>query len=364
MTKIQSVETFTTRYVSVVRVRTDDGMEGYGQVAPYNADVTAMVLHRQIAPHVLGADPTDIGALVERCVVGEHKFPGSYVCRAVGGIDTALYDWLGKQQGKSVSELLGGTKRRLPVYGSSMRRDITPEAEAERLVRLQQEKGFEAFKIRIANNFGNDVDRWPGRTEAIIPTVRMAIGDETELLADANSGFSPKRAIEVGRMLEQYGVGHFEEPCPYPELEWTAEVAAALTIPVSQGEQECDLAQFRRMIRMKAADIVQPDVCYIGGISRTLAVAKMAEGAGLPCTPHAANRSMVTLFTMHLQAAIPNAGHFMEFSIEDAPWLDGLFASDPFKVVDGQVDIPAGPGWGVDIHPDWLAKAEHTISTL
>jgi L-alanine-DL-glutamate epimerase-like enolase superfamily enzyme len=245
-----------------------------------------------------------------------------------------------------------------------MRRDITPADEAERLVKLRQEQGSRAFKIRVGNNFGNDVDRWPGRTEAIVPTVRKAIGDDCELLCDANSGFTPKRAIEVGHMLEEHHVGHFEEPCPYPELEWTAEVAAALAIPVSQGEQEVDLAQFRRMIRMGAADIVQPDVCYVGGISRALRVARMAQDAGLPCTPHAANRSMVSVFTLHLQSALPNAGPFMELSIEDAPWLDGLFATDPFEVKDGHVAVPSAPGWGVEIRPEWLASAERQVSTL
>ena len=164
-------------------------------------------------------------------------------------------------------------------------------------------------------------------------------------------------------MLEDNAIGHFEEPCPYPELEWTAEVADALFIPVSQGEQEVDLAQFRRMIRMKAADMVQPDVCYVGGISRCLKVARMAQAAGLPCTPHSANLSMVALFTLHLQTALSNASHFMEFGIEDSPWVQGLFASDPFKVVDGHVEVPAGPGWGVEINQSWLANANRQISS-
>jgi L-alanine-DL-glutamate epimerase-like enolase superfamily enzyme len=363
MSKVTSVETFSTQNIAIVRITTEDGLEGWGQVAPYQADITAQILHRQMAPQVLGADPSDVDGLVEKCVIGAHKFPGSYTCRAVAGIDTALWDIAARRAGKSVSELLGGTKTSIPVYGSSMRRDITPEDEAERLARLRDEKGFGAFKIRVGNNFGNDVDRWPGRTEAIVPAVRRAIGDEVELLCDANSGFTPRRAIEVGRMLEDNRVGHFEEPVPYPELEWAAEVAAALDVPVSQGEQEVDLAQFRRMIRMGAADIVQPDVCYVGGISRARAVARMAEAAGLDCTPHAANRSMVTVFTIHLQAALPNAGHFMEFSIEDTPWLDDLFASDPFTVTNGRVAVPSGPGWGVEISENWLSKAERQVST-
>ena len=97
--------------MGLVRVRTDDGAEGWGQVSTYHADITATVLHRQVAPHVLGQDATDIGALVDHVIDREHKFPGSYIKRAVGGLDTALWDLRGKVEGKSVCELLGGTPR-------------------------------------------------------------------------------------------------------------------------------------------------------------------------------------------------------------------------------------------------------------
>ena len=101
-------------------------------------------------------------------------------------------------------------------------------------------------------------------------------------------------------MLEDNGVCHFEEPCPYWELEWTAEVAAALDVPVAGGEQDVDLAQWQRMIAMPAVDIVQHDICYVGALTRALRVAAMADEAGLPCVPHSANRSMVTVFTLHM----------------------------------------------------------------
>src|SRR4051812_48775387 len=97
--KICSIETFSTKQISIVRVRTEDGQEGYGQIAPYNADISALVLHRQIAPHALGADASQIDTIVNRCIEAEHKFPGSYVCRAVGGLDTALWDLRGKIAG-------------------------------------------------------------------------------------------------------------------------------------------------------------------------------------------------------------------------------------------------------------------------
>ena len=211
-----------------------------------------------------------------------------------------------------------------------MKRDITPEAEAERFLRLRDRFGFDAFKFRVGAECGQDVDEWPGRTEAIVPAVREAL-DGATLLVDANSGFSPKRAIEVGRLLEANGISHYEEPCPYWELEQTREVAEALDIDVTGGEQDCMIATWRQMIAMRAVDVVQPDVCYLGGLCRTLRVARMAEEAGIPCTPHSANLSMVTLFTMHLLGAIGNAGKYLEFSIEGPDYYPGRRASSPAR---------------------------------
>lgn len=359
--KIHSIESFSTRNVCIVRVNTDDGAVGYGQTAPFNADITTTVLHRQIAPHALGADPLDLDALSDRCVERNHKFPWSYVCRALAGLDTALWDLRGKLEGKSVCALLGGTPRPFPAYGSSMSREITPADEAERLLRIQNERGYRAFKIRVGSVCGHDQDQWPGRTEELVPTVRKAVGDDTALLVDGNSCYSPERAIEVGRMLQNNGVCHFEEPCPYWELEWTARVTAALDLDVAGGEQDVDLAQWKRMIDMRAVDIVQPDICYVGGLTRALRVAAMAAEAGLPCVPHSANRSLVTVFSLHMLGAIENAGSYLEFSIEPTGWVDGLFQT-ALEAEDGKVQIPEGIGWGVEIEQTWLEKAEYQIS--
>lgn len=359
--RIRSIETFTDGPVSIVRVRTKAGAEGYGQIAPYNADISATVLHRQIAPHVLGKNPGDIDALVDRCIEANYKFPWSYVCRALAGVETALWDIRGKAEEKSVCQLLGGKPRSFPVYGSSMRRDITPADEANRLAGLKDSQGFRAFKVRIGKVCSHDQDQWPGRTDSLIPAVRKAIGDDTSLLVDANSCYTPAKAIQVGRMLQDHGVCHFEEPCPYWELEWTAEVTKALRIPVAGGEQDNDLAQWRRMIRMPAVDIVQPDICYIGGLTRALRVAKMAAGLNLACVPHSANLSLVTVFTLHMLGAISNAGPYVEFSIEPTNWVKGLYYPE-LEVRDGKVAIPSEPGWGVMVNPVWLAKAKHQIS--
>jgi L-alanine-DL-glutamate epimerase-like enolase superfamily enzyme len=357
--RIDRIETFSSEFVGFVRITTEDGATGLGQVSTYNSDITAKVLHRQVAPWVLGVEFDDIDQLTDKVIEREHKFPGSYMKRALGGLDTAIWDWRGRQAGLPVASLLGGTPGPLRAYASSMRRDITPAAEADRFLRLRDRFGFDAFKFRVGAEYGHDVDEWPGRTEEIVPTIRKALGD-VSLLVDANSGFSPKRAIEVGKMLEDGGIEHFEEPCLYWELEQTREVADALDVAVTGGEQDCEIATWKHMIEMRAVDIVQPDILYLGGISRTLRVCRMAKAAGLPITPHCANQGLVTLFTMHLLRAIEGAGKYLEFSIEGPdyyPWQEGLFVKSPYEVKDGHVTVSDEPGWGVVVDPEWLAKS-------
>jgi L-alanine-DL-glutamate epimerase-like enolase superfamily enzyme len=246
------------------------------------------------------------------------------------------------------------------------RGEITPEAEAERLQRLRDAHGYRAFKFRVGRECGRDQDEWPGRTDAIVPQVRAALGDEAVLLVDGNSAYSPARAIEVGHMLEDHGVVHFEEPCPYWEHGWTREVREALDLDVTGGEQDCDLAIWRAMIDGHVVDVVQPDVCYVGGVGRMLKVARWAAERGLPVTPHSANQSMVTVFTLHIMGALPNAGPYVEFSIEGPdyyPWEQGLLRNPP-QARDGMVAIPAEPGWGVDIEPAWLERAHHQVTEV
>lgn len=359
---IAKVESWTQGAFGMVRVTTRDGREGWGQLSSYEPDITATVLHRQVARHVLGSDPAQIDTLLDRVIDANMKFPWSHVCRALAGVDTALWDLYGKIKAKPVCELLGGKTAPFPVYGSSMRRDISPEDEAARLVRLRDTLGFKAFKVRLGVPTGHNRDAAPGRTEKLIPAVRKAVGANIRLMGDGNSCFTPPKAIEVGRRLEDDHYFWFEEPCPYWELEWTAEVAAALKMNVAGGEQDNDLAQWRRMIRMNVVDILQPDLCYIGGFTRAWRVAKMGQKARKLVVPHSSHLSLVTLFSLHFMAAIPNAGPFVEFSIEEDANANELLYSPALKVRDGKVKLPDGPGWGVTINPRWLEKTVYMRS--
>jgi L-alanine-DL-glutamate epimerase-like enolase superfamily enzyme len=324
-------------------------------------------MHRRIARHALGKDPAKLDQICDSSISANLKYPWSYVCRALSGLDTAIWDLLGKREGKSVCELLGGKPGFVPIYGSSMSRSIKPSDEAARLKKLRETKGVRAFKIRIGSGCGTNADKWPGRSEQNVRTCRKELGDGIALLVDGNSCYTPDKAIEVGNTyLAENKVCHFEEPCPYWELEWTARVTDAIEVPVAGGEQDNDLAQWRRMIKMNAVDIVQPDINYIGGLTRALRVAQWASEAGKLVVPHSANLSMVTLFSLHMMAAIKNAGGYVEYSIESSRSLRGMFepALSVESIRDGKVAIPAGPGWGVKIGKRWLEDCKRQVTKI
>ncbi len=139
----------------------------------------------------------------------------------------------------------------------------------------------------------------------------------------------------------------------------------ALDVAVTGGEQDCELPTWRLICGQRVVDIVQPDVLYVGGITRALQVAQMAQAQGLPVTPHSANLGLVTLFTMHLLKALPNGGKYLELSIEAPgyyPWQYGLFRNELYRVEDGQVSISGEPGWGVELEPEWLARSCYQLS--
>jgi len=365
--KISRLETHLAPEQAVVRAFTDDGLEGLGQTACHGAAITTEVLHTLVAPHFLGRDPWDLQALVRACLHKTYKFRGTFLLRALCGVETALWDLLGKATGRPVHQLLGGAVRHeIPMYASSLTRDTTPEEEAQSLAAAVAAHGFRGVKIKVGGRMGADVDASPGRTERLIPLMRETLGRDVAISADANGGFSTHRAIRVGRMLEEHGYFHFEEPCPYYEYPNTKRVADALDIPVAGGEQDNDLGRFREMIGTRTVDVVQCDVGYIGGLTRARRVAEMAELAGIPCTPHCSNPSMLQVFTLHLAAAMPACSHPQEWrATNPQPWATEIY-EPRLEVKGGVVKVPEGPGsgWGVRINPSYLKGAETRVSKL
>ena len=362
MTKITSIETFAG-HGCIVRVRTDDGLEGFGQTAHSEAEITATVLHNLVSRNYLGRDPFDLMTLADQCARMEYKFLGSFLFRALAGVDTALWDLVGKAKSQPVYQLLGGKARpSVPVYGSAMRRDTTAEEEVDRVVTAVGRHGFRAVKVKIGERNGRDAESRSGRDPRLIPLLRKELGDDIEISADANGAYSAGQAVRIGRMLEEYDYLHFEEPVPFWEYDNAKRVAATLDIPIGLGEQEFSVPNMRRLIDEGAADIIQPDVGYIGGVTRARQVADLANVAGVPCVPHSSGRSLTAIFTAHLVMAMPACSLFHEWTIEDASTMR---VYEPFPVArDGQIVMSEAPGWGVEILESTLRGMRRQVSVL
>jgi L-alanine-DL-glutamate epimerase-like enolase superfamily enzyme len=195
----------------------------------------------------------------------------------------------------------------------------------------------------------------PGRTEKLIPLVRKTFGDGMALYADSNSFYSVKDAIRVGRLLEEYEYGYFEEPVMFDQIEDIKQVADALRIPIANGEQDNSFYGFRWLIAHDGIDIVQPDNYYFGGMIRSMKVARMADAFGKSVVPHMSGGGLGYIYNIQFVSAVPNAGAHHEFK--------GLRThvrfeckTSPLQVVGGKIKVPTGPGFGVDIDPEWVKK--------
>jgi len=347
--KITGVKTYFLDPTLLVKVETDDGLAGWGECSPMNGRVVESHIRHSLGPIVKGRDPFDVEAIGEDMFVRTYKIAGQCQAMAASGIEIALWDIMGKALCVPIYKLLGGAyRRKIRMYASSMRRDIAPKDEADRLASLVQEKGFTAVKVRVGGKFGFDQDASPGRSLAVVGEVRKRLGDGVEIMVDANSCYTAPRAIQLGRRLEEHGIFHLEEPCPYTDLESTAKVAAALDVPIAGGEQDWDLRRFRQMMAMGAVDIVQPDLIKAGGFSVCKKVAAMAESFGLVCTPHQ-TQPLGTVANLHFAASTPCCRYSQEYNIEPHPWAARLFKEPP-EVVDGYIAVPEGPGLGVEIN--------------
>jgi L-alanine-DL-glutamate epimerase-like enolase superfamily enzyme len=317
------------------------------------------ILQELIAPYYLGRDARDLESLLEGVYVhrSNYKLAGVAFWNCVSHLEFSVLDMLGVIADRPVCELLGPVIRReIPVYLSSMRRDTTPEEEVEWLGRRLAETNARAVKLKIGGRMSRNADAFPGRTDRLIPLAREAFGDEVAIYVDANGSYDAEHAIVVGEMLQAYGVGFFEEPCPWEAYEETKRVADALAMTVAGGEQDSSLPRFDWMIRERAVDLVQPDLAYNGGFLRGLRVASMAERAGMQVTPHCPKADPNTAYMLHFAAVVPNLGPHQEYRAlgPGGEW----WAAPSFQVRDGAVPVPAGPGLGVEYDPAIWREAQ------
>ena len=163
------------------------------------------------------------------------------------------------------------------------------------------------------------------------------------------------KAIEIGHLLEEYSYNFYEEPVPFDWHEETKEVADALTIPIAGGEQETSFRKFRWLIGKNAVQIVQPDLFYFGGMVRSARVARMAQAAGILCTPHISGSGLGFLYLIHFISITPNAGPYHEFKGIN-PDIPLECKTSSLRSEDGKITVPTGPGLGIDLDPEFVKK--------
>lgn len=357
---IERIESFFKDQVCVVRITDSDGAVGYGQTAPFAADISQLVLHRQVAPLAIGKDETDF-TLSDSLINELHKFTGTYVCRAVAGIDTAMWDLKGKKAGKSVSALLGSQRSHVEMYYSSMVRDCPIEWEAERIARLKKERGYNAFKLHVGKWNSEGEDYWPGRTEAMISLAADTLQGDGQLYIDPNGAFGYEWSMKLAPQMRDCGVTILEEPLPFWKISETAQLRKEIApygIAMAGGEQDYNPNAWDMILNLPMADIIQPDICYIGGFTRTLAVAERAAQKGLFTTPHTSNCSLLLHFGLHLNASIAKPWVSLEHGVEDDRWAHEIYEEE-LKVIGGKIEVPTAPGWGAAISEDWLKSAHY-----
>jgi L-alanine-DL-glutamate epimerase-like enolase superfamily enzyme len=285
-----------------------------------------------------------------------YKLQGLALWTSVAAMEMALLELMAQTAQRPIADFFGGARRRdIAVYYASGNRGNRPEAEVDYLRRLVADSGVRALKFRLGGRMNRNADSLPGRTEALIPLVRRAFGDAMTLYADANSSYDVREAIRIGRLMQEYRYGFYEEPCPFDWLWETKEVADALTIPVAGGEQEYSLRRWQWAIEHRGLDIVQPDLHYGGGFIRATKVARMAAAAGMTVVPHMSGGGLGYLDVVHFASFTPNIGPFMEF--KGNADLPVSCATSSLRCENGVVRCPSGIGFGVAIDSTFVQNA-------
>jgi L-alanine-DL-glutamate epimerase-like enolase superfamily enzyme len=355
---LSKVELLRNGRFFLVRARTKDGAfglaEGHGPVL----ESAWPILVQRVAPYFAGKDARELDALLDGVYLHDsnYKWQGLPFWSAVASVELALLDLLGQVSGRSLGELLGGVRQReIAVYRASSHRGNSPEEELAYLQQVVEETGARAIKFRLGGRMRYD-KATTKRDHALIRATRQAFGDRVTLYADANGSYDVPQAIAIGRAMQEHGFRFYEEPVPFDHYQETRQVAEALEIPIAGGEEEASLRQFRWMIEAGVLQVVQPDLFYFGGVTRALRVARMAEAAGLECTPHMSGSGLGFLYAAHFASFAPAHGPHQEYKGTDE--LPVSSPTAPLRAEKGVVRVPSGPGLGVVFEPRFLGDAK------
>lgn len=339
-----AIQSFVSQETPIVTVRDSDGATGTGYsytIGTGGPSVMALLEHT-LAPALIGRDADRIDGIWRDLLFLTHATAvGAITSLALAAIDTALWDLRCRKQGLPLWKAAGGSRDRIPLYSTEGGwLHLEPSALVEDALAMQAQ-GFKGSKIKIGRPTLRD-------DAARLAAVRETVGDGYEIFTDANQGFSLSEAIRRARMLEDHGIGWFEEPLPADDLSGHATLARQTSVPIAVGESLYALSQVKDYLQAGAASIVQVDVARIGGITPWLKTAHLAEAYNVTVCPH-------FLMELHLPlvCAIPNAAW-----LEYIPQLDAI-TTEGIAIEDGTARPSEAPGLGIAW--DWAAIAARQV---
>ena len=333
----------------VVRVTTDEGITGVGEVDSAPAVVKAIIeagtshtLCRGLRDIVFGKDPFAVEQIWEEMYEGSIYYGrrGAAI-HAMSGIDIALWDIMGKATGKPVHTLLGGNWRdSIRAYASSLFGSSVKETGD--MARSYVDRGFTAVKFGW-EPMGDD----PAQDVALVREIRNAVGPERDVLIDAGLVWDAKTAIRMARRFAEYDIFWLEEPLHPDDLDGYARLSAATDVRIAAGEEESSRLSYLDLMDRGNIDVVQIDVTRCGGLTEAIRIARLAADRHKPVVNHSFKTGINIAASLHLLAAVPNAFIF-EYSVSKSPLRQRL-THQTFDVIDGMVAVPDAPGLGIDL---------------
>jgi len=342
--KITKLETFLVKPRWLfLKIHTNAGITGLGEPIVEGRALTCQTAVREIEPYLVGKDPRRV--VHHWQAIYRHAFyrGGPVLTSALSGIDQALWDIKGKALGVPVYELLGGpTRDRVRVYAHAR----TPEAIKQQLAR-----GFSAFKTGVAKHRPAryvETPRQIAYAAEKFQELRELVGDDVDIGIDFHGAISPATAKLLIKALEPYQPMFIEEPCQAQNHDVMAEIARSTYLPIATGERVFTKWGFRRVLEKRAATILQPDLCHAGGITEVRLIAGMAEAWYATIAPHNPLGPISLAAGVQIAASIPN------FLIQEQVSLGEGYLKQPFRVREGYLDLPRGPGLGIELDENAL----------
>src|SRR5437870_9413355 len=334
-----------TRPIVILTLATDGGIEGVG-VSFYGGALTRTLKSAidQLCELCIGEDPQRVEAIVRKLRdAAGGSGPGGMFTLALAAIDIALWDIRGKALGLPLWKLLGGARDHIPAYASGALRRGLPLDTVVKAAATLKDKGWRQMKTQLAL----PGDTSPAKEVERMRRVREAIGPDIDLMCDINQRWRPEQAIDIGRRVEDAGVGLFwlEDVTTHDDYAGLARVNAALATPIAGGEYLYGSTPFRHMVEARSVDIVMIDQVRSGGITPWLKIAGMAEAFNLPVVSHG-----VPEIHVHLVGAVPNG-----LTVEYMPRLFPLWRAVP-QPVDGLLEMPTAAGLGLEFDEAAIEK--------